>query len=181
MIRADRLKVVVALCLGFGLTFSAYAQNVAIAEISGSVADPSGSAIGGAQVKMTETDKQLVRSTVSDDQGRYTLPNLPVGPYRLEVSAPGFKGFSQTGIVLQVGNNVQVNVTMQVGSVSESIEVTASAGMVETKDTTIFQVIDEKAHCRFAPEWPPAHSVNFAVGCRAHHARRRHDWNQELL
>ena len=144
MILADRLKIAVALCLGFCFTSSVYAQAVAIAEVSGLISDPSGSAVGGAQVKMTETDKQLVRTTVSDEQGRYTLPNLPVGPYRLEVSAPGFKGFSQSGIVLQVGNNVQVNVTMQVGSVSESIEVTASAGMVETKDTAISQVIDEK-------------------------------------
>ncbi len=123
---------------------TAYPQAVAIAEAAGVVSDPSGSAIAGAQVKMTETDKQLVRSTVTDDQGRYTLTNLPVGPYRLDVTAPGFKGFAQSGIVLQVGNSVQINVSMQLGSVSDTVEVTGSAGMVETRETSVSQVIEEK-------------------------------------
>src|SRR5260370_13935043 len=93
---------------------------------------------------MTETDKQSSRATVTDARGRYDLPNLPVGPYRLEVSAPGFKAFSQTGIVLQVGNSVTINVAMQLGAVSDTVEVTGSAGMVETRDTSISQVIEEK-------------------------------------
>ena len=122
----------------------AYSQAVSVASVSGAVVDQTGSAVLGAQVTMTETDKQSSRATVTDARGRYDLPNLPVGPYRLDVSAPGFKGFSQTGIVLQVGNSVTINVTMQLGSVSESIEVSASAGMVETRDTSISQVIEEK-------------------------------------
>jgi hypothetical protein len=93
---------------------------------------------------MTETDKQLNRTAVTDQQGRYTLPNVPVGPYRLEVTAPGFRGYVQSGIVLQVGNSVQINVTMQLGAVADSVQVTASAGMVETRDTSISQVIDER-------------------------------------
>ncbi len=142
MIRADRFFLAVVVFLGGACL--AYGQAVSVAEASGVVADPSGSAIAGAQVRMTETDKQQSRAVATDQAGHYTLSNLPVGPYRLEVSAPGFKGYVQSGIELQVGNNVQINVTMQVGSVSESIEVTASAGMVETKETTISQVIDEK-------------------------------------
>jgi hypothetical protein len=72
------------------------------------------------------------------------LPNLPVGPYSLEVSAAGFKTYIQSGIVLQVDNNIQVNVTLQVGSVSENVEVTASANMIETKENSVAQVIDER-------------------------------------
>jgi hypothetical protein len=60
------------------------------------------------------------------------------------VTSPGFKNYVQTGIVLQVANNVEANVTMQVGSVSESIEVVANAAMVETKDNSLSQVIDQK-------------------------------------
>ena len=123
---------------------AAYSQAVSTAEAGGSVTDPSGSAVAGAQVKMTETDKQSSRTAVTDDQGRYILPNLPVGPYRLEVTAAGFKGYSQSGIILQVGNSVQINVKMQLGSVSDVVEVTGSAGMVETRDTSISQVIEEK-------------------------------------
>src|SRR5947208_6423371 len=108
------------------------AQAVAIAEIGGTVTDPSGAPIAGAQVRITEMEKQQVRTTVSDAQGRYTLPNLPVGPYRLEVTGQGFKSYVQNGIVLQVGNSVTINVPMQLGSLTESVQVEASAGMVET-------------------------------------------------
>lgn len=142
MIKVDRLLCSVLLSLG--LAASAYSQAVAIAEVSGTVADPTGSTVVNALVKMTETEKGLIRTVNTDENGRYTFPNLPVGPYRLDVTSQGFKAYAQTGIILQVGNNVQINVTMQVGSVNESIEVTASTGMVETKETSVSQVIDEK-------------------------------------
>jgi hypothetical protein len=122
----------------------AQGQAVAIAEVAGRVSDPSGSPVAGAQVKAVETGKQQVHTTTTDDQGRYALPNLPVGSYRLEVQAPGFKVYGQSGILLQVGNNVEINATLQIGSVNESIEVTASTEMVETRDNSVSQVIDEK-------------------------------------
>lgn len=120
------------------------AQAVAVAEVAGVVSDSTGAAIPGAVVKITETDKQLVRTTTTDAQGAYVLPNLPVGPYQLEVNASGFKTYTQSGIILQVGNNVQVNVVMQVGSMTEHVEVTAAASMVETRENTVSQVIDQQ-------------------------------------
>ncbi|MDQ6678879.1 MAG: carboxypeptidase regulatory-like domain-containing protein, partial [Acidobacteriota bacterium] len=139
------------LSIAFSFCFAAavlspnlHAQAVAIAEVDGRVADPSGEAVAGAQVRMTEIDKQQVRSTVTDAQGRYALPNLPVGNYTLEVTAQGFKSYRQTGIVLQVANNIEANVAMQIGSVNESISVSADAAMVETKENAISQVIDQK-------------------------------------
>ena len=107
----------------------AMAQAVAIAEVDGYVVDPAGAGVVGAQVKMTEVDKQQVHQTVTDAQGRYALPNLPTGPYQLEVTSKGFKDYVQTGITLQVANNVQLNVTMQLGSISERVEVAANAEM----------------------------------------------------
>jgi hypothetical protein len=126
------------------LPSAAHAQAVAIAEISGSVADQSGSALVNAQVRATEVEKQIVRSTVTDQTGRYVLSNLPVGPYKLEVQANGFKDYVQSGIILQVGQSATLNVVMQVGSLSEKIEVTAETAMVETHENGITQVIDEK-------------------------------------
>jgi hypothetical protein len=76
---------------------AARSQTVAVAEVSGAVTDPTGAAIAGAAVSMTETDKQIVRSTVTDSQGNYALPELPVGPYRLEVRANGFKDHGSPG------------------------------------------------------------------------------------
>jgi hypothetical protein len=129
---------------GFVTPTHVFAQAVAIAEVSGTVSDPTGAAVAGAQVKITEVDKQQARTTITDPQGHYTLPNLPVGPYRLEVQADGFKSYIQSGITLQVGNSVQINVVLQLGSLSESVSVTAAGAMIETKENAVAQVIDQK-------------------------------------
>jgi hypothetical protein len=93
---------------------------------------------------MTETEKHQVRVTNTDATGRYAMPNLAVGEYRLEVSAPGFKTYVQNGITLQVATNIEIPVTLQIGAVTESVEVTANAAMVETKENAIAQVIDHQ-------------------------------------
>jgi len=139
------LSAALFLAAGFLLTAShVSAQAVAIAEVGGYVVDPAGAAVAGAQVKITEVDKQQVHQTVTDAQGHYSLPNLPIGPYQLEVSSQGFKNYVQTGITLQVANDVQLNVTMQLGSITEKVEVAANAEMVETKDSSLSQVIDQQ-------------------------------------
>src|SRR3954452_8061493 len=125
-------------------TGSGWAQAVANAGVSGQVADPTGAAVVGATVKMTETDKGVPHTTTTDADGRYTFPTLPVGPYRLEATMAGFKGYSQTGIVLQVGDRPEINVPLQVGAVSENIEVSAGAAMVQTEQTSVSQVISQK-------------------------------------
>jgi hypothetical protein len=123
---------------------SAYSQAVAVAQINGHVADASGGAVVGAQITANETARGIAHSTVSDSSGSYTLPNLPIGAYRLVVSAKGFKDYVQTGLELQVGTNVQIDIPMQVGAVNETVEVVASAALVETKETSVAQVIDER-------------------------------------
>src|SRR5215467_2853477 len=116
--------------------FSARGQAVAIASVFGTVTDPSGAALVGAQVTMTETAKNTVFSAVTNSIGHFLLPNLPVGPYRLEVKTSGFKDYVQSGIELQVGNNIQINVVMQVGAVTETIEVKGQVSLVETKENS---------------------------------------------
>ena len=93
---------------------------------------------------MTETDKGTVHMATMAADGRYTFNNLPAGPYRLEVQASGFKNYSQTGIILQVAENVTQNVALQVGSLTETVEVQADASMVETRDSSISQVIEQQ-------------------------------------
>ena len=147
-VHGDCLKFASALILAAASVIvslpKAEAQAVAVAEVGGHVTDQSGQSVVAAQVKMTEVDKAQVHNTTTNSEGRYSLPNLPTGAYRLEVSAPGFKSYVQTGIVLQVANNVTADVVMTVGSVSESIEVVANAAMVETRDNSLSQVIDQK-------------------------------------
>ena len=128
----------------FLLNFTANAQVTAVAQVSGTVTDSSGAAIVGAIVSMTEVDKQTNHSTRSDSNGNYTLPNLPVGPYFLEVKAPGFKDYVQRGIELVVNNNIQINATLEVGAATERVEVSATASMVETKENSISSLVDQE-------------------------------------
>src|SRR5450432_321850 len=139
-----RLSLFASIILFPGLQSAARAQSVAVAQVSGTVSDSSGGAIANAQITMTEIERQTVHSVLSNASGSYTLPNLPVGPYRLEVKASGFKDYVQTGIQLAANNNMQVNVPMQVGSSTERVEVSASASMVETKENSISSLVEQQ-------------------------------------
>src|SRR5687768_3519417 len=73
------------------------------AQLNGRVADESGAVLPGVTVTVTQTDTAFTRTTVTDETGNWLMPNLPIGPYRFEVSLQGFRTYVQTGIVLQVG------------------------------------------------------------------------------
>ncbi|HEX4771352.1 MAG TPA: carboxypeptidase regulatory-like domain-containing protein [Bryobacteraceae bacterium] len=120
------------------------AQNVAIAEVTGTITDVSGALVPHAPVVMTETDKQVAHTTLTDESGHYVFPNLPVGAYSLEVRMTGFKTYVQNNIVLIVGNNIQINATLEVGALSEKVEVQATAEMVETKENSVSAVVDQQ-------------------------------------
>ncbi|MBZ5510956.1 MAG: TonB-dependent receptor [Acidobacteriia bacterium] len=130
------------------VAFVALAQNVLFgqavnfAQIHGRITDATGAAIVGAQITASQFNTGLVRTTVSGSEGNYALPNLPVGPYQLKVTATGFRNFLQTGIVLQVGETPEVNVKLVVGSVAETVEVRANAALVETHENSISTMID---------------------------------------
>jgi len=121
-----------------------HAQAVSNAQIHGVIMDSSGAVVPGAQVKGTQTETGQVRATVSTSDGSYVLPDLAVGPYTLEVTSQAFRNYIQSGIILQVGNNVQINVVLQVGAMSQEVQVAANAAMVETQDTSISEVIDQR-------------------------------------
>ena len=121
-----------------------WAQAVANATMHGVVTDGTGAAVVNAQIKATQIDTGQSQSTQSADDGSYMLPNLPVGPYRITVTAPSFKSYTQSGITLQVGNNVQINAALTLGAITQSVEVSANAAMVETQNTSVSEVIDER-------------------------------------
>lgn len=137
--------LVAALFLLTGYAPRLWGQAVASAQISGTVEDPSGAAVPGAKVIGTQTNTKVSRETVSGADGTYLLPNLPVGPYRLEVQVSGFQTYVQTGIILQVNDSPTINVKLQVGQVTQQVEVTAGANMVQTQTTSVSQVIDERS------------------------------------
>jgi hypothetical protein len=112
------------------------------AQISGTVTDSTGAVLPGVEVTATQIETAVSRMAVSNETGAYVLPNLPVGPYRLEATLPGFRTFAQTGIILQVNSNPAIKIVLQVGQVTETIEVQANAAMVETRSTGVGQVIE---------------------------------------
>jgi hypothetical protein len=120
------------------------AQGVSTSQITGTVKDQTGAVLPGAEVTVTQTDTGAKRTAVSDEAGTYILANLPIGPYRLEAALPGFRTYVQTGIVLQVGSNPTIPVVLAVGQVSEQVEVSADAALVETRSTGVGQVIDNQ-------------------------------------
>ncbi len=136
-------RFVKALLFGSLIAFSsvsAWAQ--ATAQISGTVRDQSGAVLPGVEVSATQTETGIRRSTVTNETGSYVLPDLALGPYRLEAALPGFRTYVQTGIVLQVNSSPVINPVMDVGQVSESIEVQANAAQVETRNVGVGQVIE---------------------------------------
>ena len=135
-------KWITTLSLALLLHCAAFGQAVNNAQIHGVVQDPTGAAVIGAQVKATRTDTGVSQTTISGADGFFIIPGLPVGGYSLEVTAKAFSKYLQTGLVLEVGQNVQVNVSLSVGSVTEEVHVSSDAAMVETQDTSISQVID---------------------------------------
>jgi hypothetical protein len=116
----------------------------ATAQINGTVVDVSGGVLPGATVTAIQTDTGLRREVVSSETGSYTLTNLPIGPYRLEVSLPGFSNYQRTGIVLQVDSGPTVNVTLQLGELTETVPVTAIAPLVETRSPSVGTVIENE-------------------------------------
>src|SRR5579872_5052348 len=118
------------------LSFSAGAL-AQTAQINGTIRDAGGLAIPGAAIKATQTATGVSRSTVSGADGAYVLPNLPIGPYLVEVTKEGFSKYAQTGIVLEVNTAPSVDVAMKVGSVSEQVTVEAEALQVETRTTSV--------------------------------------------
>ena len=143
----NRLKIttcIAATVLALMAPGKVSAQAVNNASIHGVVQDTTGAVVANAQVKAIQTDTGRVQTAISGADGGYLLADLPVGGYSLEVTAPAFSKYEQTGIVLEVGQNVQVNIPLTVGAVSQEVHVAANAAMVETQDTSVSEVIDQK-------------------------------------
>ena len=112
--------------------------------ILGTVADSSGGVVPGVSVKATNQDTNQVHEVRTNVAGQYRLMSLPVGRYKLDVTASGFQSFTVTGIVLTVDEQRQIDATLQVGEISSKVEVVASSAQVETTSTQLGEVIEQK-------------------------------------
>jgi hypothetical protein len=111
--------------------------------ITGTVNDPTGAALSGAAVVAVNASTNAKQETTANDQGVYSFPALSVGQYTIEISAPGFKTFRKTGLVIDVNSALQEDVTLQLAGQSTAVEVTENAAQVqvEKSDTQLGQTI----------------------------------------
>jgi hypothetical protein len=124
------------LLLGVLAVSSALAQTDR-GTITGTITDSSGAVIPGAAVHARNTGTGAEYETVATSTGNYTLPSLPAGTYDLTVTANGFSTYNQHGIGVEVVQTLRVDVALQVGSASESVTVTADAGLLRTENAEI--------------------------------------------
>jgi hypothetical protein len=126
--------------LAFAMSFLSsgplFAQGTA-GRILGTVTDQSGGAIAGATVTVTDVDRNVPRTLITDQSGEYSAPNLLPGSYKVRGEAKGFKAFERSGVILQVNGEIRVDLQMQPGEVSQTITVNEDVPMVETTNAEL--------------------------------------------
>src|SRR5262249_59334704 len=121
----------------------AHAQ-VSGATLSGTVSDASGAVIPGAMISIKNRDTGIVRNVMTDEAGFYSAPNLQAGNYDVTASQAGFSTVMQSNIVLTVGAQQQLNISMKIGEAAQVVEVTEAVPLVQLSTSTISTEIDSK-------------------------------------
>lgn len=142
-----RTAVHVCAWLAFGMSLilsdlPVSAQSAASGTVSGQVTDATHAAVGGAQVKMTDTTRGATLNTITNDAGRYSLLNLEPGFYNITVTRTGFSTFQINKQQVEVGQTLTINATLEVGTTTTTVEVTAATGAaLQTANATVGQTI----------------------------------------
>src|SRR5579863_4268261 len=105
-----------------------------LATVTGLVTDSAKAVIPGVKVTIRNVDTDIAHTVDTNQEGYFTIPELPAGSYVLESASPGFEIYRETGIVLQTGQTLRVPVTMTIGSLTESVEVTADVAPLNTEN-----------------------------------------------
>src|SRR6266581_227268 len=115
----------------------------ATAAISGTVTDPTGAAVPGASITVKNIGTAFSRAVISDDQGRYVAPELPIGEYEVQGSLAGFQTVVRRGIVLTVGSRPVVDLQLPIGQAAETISVTEEVSAVETTSSSVSSLVNQ--------------------------------------
>lgn len=134
----------IALLLPLTCAIVAHAQTTR-AQLSGSVLDQSGAFVANAKVRVTNVATGVSQSGAANEQGLYRILNLDPGEYELEVTNAGFRRFTQKGIQMRVGEIVTIDVAMQVGQVTENVEVTAEPPLLQAETASLGEVVSGRA------------------------------------
>src|ERR1022692_3879551 len=142
--RGRGLLLVFLACLVFfsGATVTFAQGGTAAAQLNGTVTDASGASVSGAAIAVRNTDTNTSYTATSNDRGAYFVANLPPGNYELKASFSGFANYTQTGVVLTVGQAATINVALQVAAQGERVVVTTEVQTIEPTKTEISQVVN---------------------------------------
>jgi len=143
--RLSSLFVLFSLLALAGLRQNAWSQEVT-AGIVGTVTDPTGAPINGATVTATDTERGTVWTATTNESGTYSISRIPVGTYKVEVTAQGFQKLIRPPFALVLNQTARVDAPMKVGQVSETVEVTGSAPVLKTDTTEVDTIIDARTN-----------------------------------
>mgnify|MGYP000107535982 CR=1 FL=1 len=135
------MRLLTASALLFALGSAVVAQQTT-ATVTGIITDASGAPVANVRVKATRTQTNAVRETTTNEAGSYSLPFLAAGSYNLDTTKEGFQSGKVAGLALQVGLTARVDIQIKVGNVTESVNVEASAAVLQTENATVGSVID---------------------------------------
>ncbi|MBV9083963.1 MAG: carboxypeptidase regulatory-like domain-containing protein, partial [Acidobacteriaceae bacterium] len=113
-------------------------------EITGFISDPSGAGVAAAKIFLTNTATNAVRTGMSTDSGDYTFPDVAPGVYNVRVEHPSFKTVESSNVEVQVQQTVRLDLTLQVGQVNQTVEVSASADMLQAENVSLGTVVENK-------------------------------------
>ena len=132
------------LMLAFLAVLGSGALGQSTAALSGTVTDATGAVVVSAKVVATNQGTGVESETQTDTAGAYLFPSLPIGTYRIQVTAPGFQSAFVTNLKLEVASALTQNIQLKVGEAAEKIEIVAESGLVDTASTSVSQVINDK-------------------------------------
>lgn len=139
-----RKYILLILCLAVSVLANSASAQVTTSSILGVVTDPTGGAIPNAEVSVRDVDRNLTKTVTTNGSGEYRVDFLLTGNYTVSVSMTGFKTYVQNGITLNAGVPVTINSQLSAGAVSETIEVTSNAPLVETSNPELGTTVDRK-------------------------------------
>ena len=123
----------------------AMAQIATTTSLVGTVTDPSGNVIANAAVKATNTGTGETYNATTNEQGYYSIQFIRVGQYTINVSQPGFQTFNKTGNQVDINQIVRNDIQLQVGSVTETVNVQATAPVIKTDDASVSEVLNQRS------------------------------------
>lgn len=140
-----RLRLLLVGLTAFALSSANLLFAQATARLTGTVTDNTSAVVAGVEITITNTGTGVERKTLTSEQGDYTFPFLAPGDYRITVQKEGFETLNRDNLRLEVNQTARVDFTLSVGSITETVEVTAGTPLIESDNSAIGQVVETKA------------------------------------